>query len=281
MSYKVVEMESISTTQMIIMLIVLALIGYCLYYYFSRKSTPSYADNPVLFVTGGRGADTPAYKPLLTQDQVTQYLADNFTISFFLEIDHLSSSPVPNATSTQPIVWIVGVGAVLVNVNTGATSVAMTTYPVDQINAGTQQNVIQVNTATPASFVGKWNQITLTVSGSQACVYLNGKIVNSCMTLSNVVFSAPTGLYFLQGLGPAARVCMIQAWPRVQTPADIQTNYTNNVDSNGSPQYAQAGISMTDLLNSMTDLFCQTGLCPSADTGVVLGPFQQITYEYA
>ena len=281
MSYTLVEMVSISTTQMIIILIVLGVIGYFIYRYYSNNDPPKNAQNLGLFVTGGRGLDTPAYVPLLTQDQVTRSFADNFTLSLFLKVDHLNTSPVPDTTSTQPIVWIVGVGAVLVNVNTGAISLALTTYPVDQINAGTQQNVIQINTATPASFVGKWNQITLTVSGSQACVYLNGKIVNSCITLSNVTFSAPTGLYFLQGLGPAARVCLIQAWPKVQPPSDITTDYTTNTDSNGSPQYDQAGVGATDMLNSIIDFICQSGMCPTSDPGVVLGPFQQINYEYA
>jgi hypothetical protein len=101
--------------------------------------------------------------------------------------------------------------------------------------------------------------------------------------LTNVITTAPNGVYFLQGQGPPATVTSVQAWAKVISSTAITTNYTDTNDGTGTPISYQTGtVTLSDIGNSLIDLFCKTGLCPTTSSdNTTFGPFTQINYEYS
>ena len=108
-------------------------------------------------------------------------------------------------------------------------------------------------------------------------------MIGNCIPLANVTLASPTGVYFLQGQGPPATITSVQAWGNVLSQSVIAANYKNTNDGTGTPINYQTGtITLSDLVNSLINLFCQTGLCPtSSSDNTTFGPFTQINYEYS
>ena len=155
--------------------------------------------------------------------------------------------------------------------------------PYDSNNPAPVTQTVVLAAPNTGTFFNKWNQITLTVSGANVCVYLDGNMKGNCITMPNVSLASPTGIYFLQGQGISATVTSLQAFPYVMTASDILNNHTATADSSGNPINVQVpGVTFATLGTSIVNLFCKTGLCPSGTTGdVTLGPFTQINYEYS
>jgi hypothetical protein len=284
--------------------IILAAIGLVVYYFaYYRTQDPGYLLDSTFYSTKGAGIDTIAYVPMMTPTQITKYLGENFTLSWYLNIDpNTGSGPtVTGGTSLpanyKPLLWIAGIGALVIDMTTGSVYMVVTSYPFDSSNPVPTTSTIQLSSpgstsnsttgttteSTAVSFLSGYNQITLTVAGANVCVYVNGNMKGNCITMPNVSFALPSGVYFLQGFGPVAKITSLQAYPYVMSASNISNNYTATSDSSGNPINVQLpGVTFATLGTSILDMFCKTGLCPSGTTGdVTLGPFTQINYEYS
>jgi hypothetical protein len=261
----------------IVVIIILALIYYYMYY---RNQKPANFFSSMVYTSGGIGNDMVANVPMMDPTDVSLYLGENFTLSYYVNINNLGGG-TPN--QYVPLIWIVGVGALVVDLVSGNVYIVITSAPVNPSNTAPSVNTILLSGTNAGLFVNKWNQITMTASGRTVCVYLNGNMVGNCITLTNVTLASPTGVYFLQGQGPPSTVTSVQAWAKILSSSVIASNYTNTSDSSGTPISYQTGIvTLSDLGNSLIDLFCQTGLCPSSSSdNTTFGPFTKINYEYS
>jgi hypothetical protein len=263
----------------IVIIVVIAIIYYFAYY---RNIPPTNLLSSEVYTTIGIG-DTVANVPMMTPDQITSYLGENFTLSFYITLNTVG---ITNTNKFQPIVWIVGVGALVVDVVTGTMYIVVTSTPYDASNTAPTVNTITLPTP-PGFFVNSWHQITLVVTGAKVCVYIDGKtnkftIGTNCVTLPNVPLGSPTGVYFLQGQGPGSTITSLQAYPTPLSTNDVLTNYKGTSDSYGNPtNYKSAGVTLSDLGNTLITLFCKTGLCPPPASDIRLGPFTEINYQYA
>jgi hypothetical protein len=261
--------------------LIIVITGLLIYYFaYYRNQKPTTYTDPMVYRSLGMGIETATNVPMMTPEQIKQFVGENFTISMFIKITNLGGS-TPN--KLVPFVWIVGVGALVVDMTSGRVYVVITSAPVDAIIKAPTSNIILVNGTNAGQFVNKWNQVSLTIGGSSACVYLNGNMVGNCISLTNVPVTAPSGVYFLKGQGPPMVITSFQAWIKPLSAAEIVTNYTNTADSDGSPVNTQStGASFSDMGTTLVSLFCQTGLCPPpVSNDVRLGPFTKINYEYS
>jgi len=274
--------------------IVLIIIGLLIYYFaYYRNSKPTSAMNFAQYVSLGKGNDTNAMVPMLTNEQVHDFLGENFTLSYYIQVTNLESNvavPDNEGNAFVPIVWIVGVGALAIDMIKGTVNMVFTSAFYDPANPVQSVQTVPLNINTNSEinsglFVNKWIQITLTMNGTNACVYLNSPSMpqtQTCITLQNVTLAAPTGIYLLQGQGPAVKVASIQAWPFTLSSSAISMNYKSTSANDGTPSNLPT-TSLSDILNTARTIMCNmTGLCPSPrDNDVTLGPFSQINYEYA
>ena len=296
--------QSTSFSSILLVAILIAVICLVVYYFaYYRTQDPGYLLDSTIYSTKGTGTDTIAYVPMMTPTQINKYLGENFTLSWYLNIvANTGSGPIvaggtSNQAKYEPLLWIAGLGALVVDMTTGFVYMVVTSAPFDSSNPVPTTTTIQLSSSgntsnsttgttsesTAVSFLSGYNQITLTVAGAKVCAYVNGNMQGNCITMPNVSFAAPSGVYFLQGLGPAATITSLQAFPYVMTASDISNNHTATSDSSGNPINVQVpGVTFATLGTSIVNLFCKTGLCPSGTTGdVTLGPFTQINYEYS
>jgi hypothetical protein len=261
----------------VVVIILLALIYYYVYY---KNQKPTSFLSSTAYTSGGIGNDTVANVAMMDPTNVHDYLGENFTLSFYLNINNLGGG---NPNQYVPLVWIVGVGTLVVDLVSGNVYMVIASAPVDPSNTAPSVNTILLSGTNAGLFVNKWNQITLTLTGTTACAYLNGNMVGNCISLTNVTLASPTGVYFLQGQGPPATITSVQAWSKILSSSAIASNYTNTNDGTGIPiNYQTATVTLSDLGNSLVNIFCQTGLCPSSGSdSTTFGPFTQINYEYS
>jgi hypothetical protein len=258
---------------------IIVLLG-VLYYYYYVKKEPTNLLSSSTYTSSGIGNDVVKDVSMMTPDEIKQFLGENFTLSYYITITNLGGG-TPN--QFVPLVWIAGVGALVVDMIAGTVYMIITSTPYDPSNTAPTVNTIILTNTDSGKFINKWNQVTLTVSGATVCVYLNGVQIGNCITLPNVPLTAPTGVYFLQGRGPAATIASLQAWPTVLSFSDISIQYKNTSDSIGAPIHVNsAGVNLSDFGTALLSLFCQTGLCPPpSSSDVTLGPFTKINYEYS
>jgi len=269
--------------------IIVIIVGILLYYFlYYRTQDPTNAFNTAAYTSKGKGNDTVANVPILTNEQVKKYLAENFTLSFYMNVTNLNSgafTPDKDGNAFAPILWIVGVGGLVMNVTNGKMNMVFTSSFYDPANPVPAVQTVPLSKVESGLFVGGWKQVTLTMNGTLACIHLDG-VQSECINLQNVPISAPTGVYFLQGQGPAVAVTSIQAWPISIQSASIKANYfatsSGPTESGRTPTNLPV-TSFYDIGQSIVNNFCKgTGLCPpTTDNSVVLPPFTQINYEYA
>jgi len=270
-----------SFAMVLIIAIILIIIGSCIYYFYYYKTRkPTSFLSSTIYTSTGLGNDSVANVPMMSPTDLSEYLGENFTLSFYININTLGGGS-PN--QFVPLIWIAGMGALVVDVTLGNVYMIITSSPVDPSNTAPSVNTILLSGTDAGLFVNKWNQVTLTINGTNACVYLNGNMIGNCISLTNVITTAPNGVYFLQGQGPPATVTSVQAWAKVISSTEITTNYTNTNDGTGTPIGYQTGtVTLSDIGNSLIDLFCKTGLCPTTSSdNTTFGPFTQINYEYS
>jgi len=275
--------------------VIFAIVGILLYYFlYYRKQAPINAFNAETYSSLGKGQDTVAMVPMLTTEQINKYMAENFTLSFYMKVSGSGSGSAIKDSSGNafaPIVWIVGVGGLLVDMNNGSVNMIFTSTFYDSANPVPKIQTLELAESGSGLFLDKWVQVTLTMNGTLACIYLDGgqsddktnkEKLQQCISLQNVPLSRPTGVYFLQGQGPIVKVTSVQAWPISIPPDSIKANYTatsvNKIPTN------LPVTSFADIGQSLVKSFCTgTGLCPSNanNADVTLGPFTQINYEYA
>jgi len=260
---------------------ILTVIGALVYYFaYYRTQDPGYLLDSTFYSTTGN--EDIANISMMTPVQINKYMGENFTLSWYVTMTNIGGGIAGKFT---PLLWIAGVGAFVVDMNTGAVSMVVISAPYDTNNPGPSIQTVVLAQPKTGTFFDKWNQVTLTVSGAKVCVYLDGNMIGNCITMPNVTLAAPTGIYFLQGQGISARVTSLQAFPYVMSASDILNNHTATCVSDGSntPINMQVpSISWSTLGTSIVNFFCQTGLCPSGTASEVgLGPFTQINYEYS
>jgi len=271
--------QSTSISTLVLIALVFVVIGLVVYYFaYYRTQDPGYLLDTTVYSTSGN--DTVATVPMMTPVQINKYLGENFTLSWYVTITNIGGGTPGKFT---PLMWVAGVGAFVVDMTSGAVSMVVTSAPYDTNHPAPSTQTVVLAGANAGTFFGKWNQVTLTVTGANVCIYLDGSMQGTMITMPNVSLASPTGVYFLQGQGIAATITSLQAFPYVMTASDISNNHTATSDSSGNPINVNVpGVTWTNLGTTIISMFCKTGLCPSGTSSdVTLGPFTQINYEYS
>ena len=239
---------------LVVAIVTIIIVTILYYFFYYRNLKPSSFLTSTVYTTGGLGNDTIANVPMMTPTDVSQFLGENFTLSYYINMNNIGGGII---NKYVPLVWIVGVGALVVDLNGGDVYMVITSAPIDPSNDAPSVNTIKLSDTNSGLFLNKWNQLTLTISGINACVYLNGNMIGNCIPLANVTLASPTGVYFLQGQGPPATITSVQAWGNVLSQSVIAANYKNTNDGTGTPINYQTGtITLSDLVNSLINLFC-------------------------
>lgn len=268
-----------SFSSILLVAAILTAIGLVVYYFaYYRTQDPGYLLDSTVYST--TGTDPVASVTMMTPEKINKYLGENFTLSWYVTMTNIGGGTPGKFT---PLIWVAGVGAFVVDMTSGAVSMVVMSAPYDTNNPAPSTQTVVLANANAGTFFNKWHQITLTITGANVCVYMDGSMIGNCITMPNVSLASPTGLYFLEGQGIAATVTSLQAFPYVMTGNAISNNYTATSDTSGNPTNIQVpGITWSTLGTSIIKIFCQTGLCPSGTSSdVTLGPFTQINYEYS
>lgn len=268
-----------SFSSILLIAVILTAIGLVVYYFaYYRTQDPGYLLDSTVYTS--TETDTITNVTMMTPVQINKYLGENFTLSWYVIMTNIGGGTPGKFT---PLIWVAGVGAFVVDMTSGAVSMVVMSAPYDPTTPVPSTQTVVLANANAGTFFNKWHQITLTITGANVCVYMDGNMQGNCITMPNVSLAAPTGLYFLQGQGLAATVTSLQAFPYVMTASDISNNYTATSDSSGNPINVRVpGVTWSTLGTSIINLFCKTGLCPSGTSSdVTLGPFTQINYEYS
>jgi len=125
--------------------------------------------------------------------------------------------------------------------------------------------------------VSRWNQITVSVLGRSADVYLNGALIKSAI-LENVPILSPVGLLLETVPDFSGQAGLIQAWPRRLTVDEVMRNYKQNVDLRGKPNIAIEGLSWSEVWSNFKIQLCKAGFCGFKYD---VGPLQYVDYEFA
>jgi hypothetical protein len=290
-------METPSASIILLVVVAIIIISVLVYYIgFSSSSTPTFLSKSDVYTSSGYAAGkinplTPNQSPMpvnpvnllmITPAEAAQYLGENFTLSFYVTLTHQDGTP-PN--KYMPLIWIPGVGSLLVDMIGGHIYMVITSVFINPTNTASFATMIDLTGGESGKFFSKWHQIVLTVRGANVCVYVDGQAFSAnCVVASNVTLSPPGAVYFLQGQGPIATVASVQAWPIALSAPFINANYTATSNpTTGAPTNLPptSSVSMSDLGSALLGFACQTGLCPPPSTDTTLGPFTKINYEYS
>jgi hypothetical protein len=290
-------METPTASIILMIVIAIIIIGVLVYYFgFASSSAPTFLSKSDVYISLGYASGkinplTPNQSPMpgnsanvlmVTPAEAVQYLGENFTLSFYVTLTHQDGNP-PN--QFMPLIWIPGVGSLVVDMTAGTLYMVITSVFFDPTNTAPLTNMINLSGAESGLFFSKWHQIVITVAGANVCVYVDGQSFSgNCVVASNITLSPPGAVYFLQGQGPIAEAASVQAWPTALSAPFINANWTATSDpTTGAPTNLPptSSVSLSDLGSALVGLACQTGLCPPPSTDTTLGPFTKINYEYS
>lgn len=269
-----------TSSLMIIILVVLvvALIGGGLYWYFRPRPDHVTVNGPYNLKGVTASASGSSQVSILDSSQLATKTGNNFTISAFVYMDEVNAERIPIAGPAgdfrfKPLIYILGVGTITVDPIHQKARVSLqplTDRALRRVDAPVE--VIVDNFV-----VSRWNQITVSVLGRSADVYLNGKLIKSAM-LENVPILSPVGLLLETVPDFSGQAGLIQAWPRRLTVDEVIRNYKQNTDLRGKPSIKIEGLSWNEVWDDFKKQMCKVGFCGFKYD---VGPMQYVDYEFA
>ena len=265
---------------MIIVLVVaaVAVIGAGLYMWFKPRPEHVTVEGPYNLKGVTASAGGSSQTTILDSSQLMSKAGNNFTISAFVYMDDVNAERIPIAGPAgdyrfKPLVYILGVGTIIVDPIHQKARVALqplTDRSLRKVDA-------PVNIDIDNFVVARWNQITISVLGRSADVYLNGKLIKSAM-MENVPVLAPVGLLLETVPDFSGQAGLFQAWPRRLSADEVLRNYKINTDLRGKPAIKTEGLSWAEVWNNMKGQLCKVGFCGFKYD---VGPLQYVDYEFA
>lgn len=170
---------------------------------------------------------------LLKEKDTRKFLAETFTFSFFISIDHTSIETVKGESLKsdfkpyQLLISIPGVYNIYVDPFHESLSIEFTTF-----RSANYKVVI------PSLKLQKWHQILITVEGRTADIYHNGVLVKTA-TLQNVIAARPGKPKINMNPEMFASVALVQSWALRLKESDIVENYKTRTDAQGVPPYPE------------------------------------------
>ena len=198
---------------------------------------------------------------VMTQQQITSSLGNNFTLSFFVYMDDVNRERIPIAGPKgdfrfKPFLYILGVGDVLLD-------------PIHQIarvriRPLTKGALINPDIKTSIDvenfMIARWNQLTITMEGRTVDVYLNGALAASTL-LENLPILNPSGVLLETSPDFSGQAGLIQAWPHRLTEAQILKNYKRNTNVRGKPHIPDVTPTLKSMFTTMGAHLCELGFC--------------------
>ena len=258
--------------------VVVVIIGYLLYKWFTRKPEQAIVLGPYNLrgVTGSAAASSQ--ETIFDQPQLNSNLKNNFTLSFFVYMNEINAERIPLAGPDgdfrfKPLLLILGVGSVTVDPihqKARVTLQPLTDARIRKVNAPT---VIDIDDFVAA----RWNQLTITVEGRSADIYLNGNLIKSAL-MENVPVLYPVGVLLETVPDFSGQAGLFEAWPRRLTMKEVIRNYKRNVDLRGKPNIPEGSLSLGDVWGDFKSKLCKIGFC---GFGIEVGPIKYIDYQFA
>lgn len=256
----------------------LVVIGIGLYYWFKPRPDVAVVDGPFDLKGITSSASGSSQVTILDSSQLISKAGNNFTISAFVYMDEVNAERIPIAGPAgdyrfKPLIYILGVGTIVVDpIHQKARVVLqpLTDRSLRRVDS-------PVNIDIDDFVVARWNQITVSVLGRSADVYLNGRLIKSAI-MENVPLLSPVGVLLETIPDFSGQAALFQVWPRRLSVEEVMRNYKQNTDLRGKPTIAVAGLTWSEVFNSLKGQLCKIGFCGFKYD---VGPLQYVDYEFA
>jgi hypothetical protein len=255
-----------------------AVIGGGLYMWFRRRPDHATVQGPYNLKGITTSAAGSSQVTILDSSQIMNDTGNNFTISAFVYMDEFNAERIPIAGPAgdyrfKPLIYILGVGTVIVDPIHQKARVSLqplTDRAIRRVDS-------PVNIDIDNFVVARWNQLTISVLGRSADVYLNGKLIKSAI-MENVPLLSPVGLLLETIPDFSGQAGLFQAWPRRLTADEVMRNYKRNVDLRGKPFIKMEGLTWGEVWDSFKKQLCKVGFCGFKYD---VGPLQYVDYDFA
>lgn len=255
-----------------------AVIGGGLYLWFRRRPDHTTVQGPFNLKGVTTSAAGSSQVTILDSSQLQSDTGNNFTISAFVYMDEFNAERIPIAGPAgdfrfKPLIYILGVGTVIIDPIHQKARVSLqplTDRAIRRIDA-------PVNIDIDNFVVSRWNQITISVLGRSADVYLNGKLIKSAI-MENVPLLSPVGLLLETIPDFSGQAGLFQAWQRRLTADEVMRNYKRNVDLRGKPFIEIEGLTWGEVWDNFKKQLCKVGFCGFKYD---IGPLQYVDYDFA
>jgi hypothetical protein len=265
---------------LIIALVVLLaiVVGGGLYWWYKRRPDHVTVQGPYNLKGVTASASGSSQETILDSSQLQTMAGNNFTISAFVYMDDFNAERIPIAGPAgdfrfKPLLYILGVGTVIVDPIHQKARVALQPLTDQALRRTDSPVIIDIDNFV----VSRWNQITISVLGRSADVYLNGKLVKSAI-MENVPILAPVGLLLETVPDFSGQAGLFQAWPRRLTVGEVLRNYKQNTDLRGKPFIKVEGLTWAEVWENFKKQLCKVGFCGFKYD---VGPLQYVDYEFA
>jgi hypothetical protein len=233
--------------------------------YYRSYSFRSYADS--------EGCMTTPFTDPYWEFDVTDWVAGNYTFSFYVYMNDLSSPSFAPSDDMRYHKIVELTGACSIYMDPVQQSAQIVLNPATPSGAGLPSATLTI----PNFLTSRWNQLAFTVEGRTIDCYLNGALVTSTL-LPDVPRSVPTQITLYPMAGFTGQLGYVQIWPRRLTLPEMTANYKQTSDPRGKPYIPAPGTSLSDLLAIFSRGFCSLGLCIDPDN---TNPLRSIDYLYA
>lgn len=268
---------AVATRTWILGIVIAALVVYIVYRMYAPAVEEIRAEGPYTLLGAQAKPAANSTVTVFDQSQIQLGLADNFTLSFFVYMDevNLERIPIGAAAATKPLLYILGVGDVIVDPVHQMARVRV--KPLQQTSAGTMEMTNVIGLDVENFMISRWNQLTLTLEGRTLDVYMNGMLVTSRL-LENLPTLYPVGVLLETSPDFSGRTALVQAWPRRLTESEVLLNYKRNTDMRGKPLVSEKMPLWSAAYSNLMDAICNAGFCGFR---FETGPLQYIDYTFA
>ena len=247
----------------------IVVIGILVYYFYPTNNTTVFG--PFSLVASSPVQLSPML--LVPQAQLPKVLDENYTISFYVYMNDLSSPSFAPSDDMRYHKVVELTGACSIYMDPAQQSAKIVLNPATPSGTGLPNTTLTI----PRFLTSRWNQLAFTVEGRTIDCYLNGALVTSTL-LPDVPRSVPTQIILYPVAGFTGQVGYVQIWPKRLTLPEMIANYKQTSDLRGKPYIPTPGASLADIMAIFSHGFCSLGLCVDPTN---TNPLRSIDYLYA
>lgn len=240
-----------------------------------------------MFSNTSKGLNNAPYVEMLTPSEVSKYITNNFTLTFFINMNSIGLQ----INNDVPLINFGDFGTLTLNPVTNTLNLNVNVlYEAkntsnDPFNpkwiVGPGVISITANDFTPMN----WIQYGIVCEGRTVKLYRNGMFTGSTL-LTSLPASKPNALLFNTGSNIPGTIAYVHAYARAVDNNTILSDYSSMIPTGSTapqPYTFAPSLTVDDLTNTFKDTLCKVGICApvKGEDDLRLGPINYINYEYA